>query len=290
MDIGAGRPVDDEGFVAVPGPQASVEEILEFAGTYEAYEFVADDPAQLDALLGGVYRDIAESLEVPEWVRLDLARAVLFLAYRSDYFAGGGGPYEPMFALVERIRTLSGGRVPYRARAGRLPPEKADSSGSRELGEFVDSWEYSTDRMYRWWYERRWSAGPSLCFVGLNPATGDTDGKPRPTLAKVVKWAKREGCSSVVVVNLFAFRSTDPAALFDADVDIVGESNDEVIGRRSREAKITLAAWGAHRLARSRAADVLPLLDKPRCVGVTKSGAPAHPLYVPTSRPLRPYP
>ena len=98
-----------EAWVQVPDPDASVEDVLEFAGTYDAYAFFADQPDQLQRLLGGVYDEIARSLVVPEWVRLD-------------------------------------------------------------------------------------DAGPTLCFVGLNPATGDTDGKPRPTLAKVVNWARREGC------------------------------------------------------------------------------------------------
>lgn len=52
-------------------------------------------------------------------------------------------------------------------------------------GEFVDRSSYSEDKVYRWWYERRWAPGPTLCFVGLNPATGDTDNKPRPTLKRV---------------------------------------------------------------------------------------------------------
>lgn len=291
MKSGTAEGRSDEAWVQVPGPAASVEDVLEFAGTYDAYAFFADQPDQLQRLVGGVYDEIARSLVVPDWVRLDLARAVLFYAYRMDYFAGGGGPYEPMAALVNCIRYLSGGWVMLRTQP--LPTSSGTFSattGSATLGEFEDTWEYSDDRMYRWWYERRWEAGPTLCFVGLNPATGDTDGKPRPTLAKVVNWAGREGCGAVVVVNLFAYRATNPRELFTARLDIVGEGNDEVIRQQSAAASITLAAWGAHRLARPRAADVLPMLKSPQCVGVTKSGAPAHPLYVPSATRLRPYP
>lgn len=277
--------------VPVPTPDASVEDVLEFAGTYNAYEHLANDAGQLERLLGGLYAEISGSSTVPGWVRLDLARALLFYAYRVDYFAGGGGPYEPMFALVDRIRALSGGSVPNRcAGIPVAPDEVVESAGSATIGEFVDSWEYSDDLLYRWWYERRWSDGPCLCFVGLNPATGDTDGKPRPALAKVVGWAKREGCGAVVVVNLFAYRATKPSVLFQADVDIVGSGNDDVIRQRSAAALVTLAAWGAHTGAQSRAAEVLPLLTSPQCAGVTKSGAPSHPLYVPAAQRLRPYP
>ena len=271
--------------VPVPEPGASVQEVLEFARTYNAYEHLADDPGELERLLGGLYGEISRSMTIPGWVRLDLARArSLFYAYRIDYFAGASGPYEPMFELVDRIRVLSGGSVADRRSAtSSMPDRSLASTGSAAIGGFIDSWEYSDDRLYRWWYERRWSAGPSLCFVGLNPATGDTDGKPRPTLAKVVGWAKREGCGAVVVVNLFAFRATKPSALFRAGADIVGPGNDEVIQEHSASSRITLAAWGAHRLARPRAEEVVPLLRSPHCVGVTKSGAPAHPLYVPSA-------
>jgi hypothetical protein len=283
-------PPGDETWVSVPGLGAAVEDLLRFAGTYDAYEFMAAEPDRLASLFGALYDDLTRTLIVPEWVRVDLARAVLFYAYRVDYFSGGGGPYEPMAALVEHIRSLSGGWVPLRSQPAHTPAELVPEPVESPVDEaFVDSWEYSDDRVYRWWYERRWKPGPSLCFVGLNPATGDTDGKPRPTLAKVVKWAKREGCSAVVVVNLFAFRATNPQSLFTAGVDIVGEGNDEVIRQRSSDARITLVAWGAHRLAKGRADEVLPLLQAPRCIGVTKSGAPAHPLYVPSSRPFQPY-
>jgi len=142
---------------------------------------------------------------------------------------------------------------------------------------------------YRWWYERRWALGPTLCFVGLNPSTGDTDGKSRPTLAKVVGWAKREGCGAVVVVNLFAFRATKPDTLFASEIDIVGDRNDASLREQSQRAEMTLAAWGADRRATTRAAKVLPMLNDPKCVGKTKSSAPKHPLYIRSSQPFEDY-
>jgi len=153
-------------------------------------------------------------------------------------------------------------------------------------GEFSDSWEYSKDGVYRWSHERRWSSGPYLCFVGLNPSTGDTDGKPRPTPRKVVGWARREGCGAVAVVNLFAFRATKPDDLFSATVDIVGDRNTDTIRERSAAARTTLAAWGARP---SAGREVTPLLTNPQCVGKTKFGAPKHPLYIAARQPFEPY-
>jgi hypothetical protein len=76
--------------------------------------------------------------------------------------------------------------------------------------EFNDVSKYSDDGLYRWWYERRWALGPGLCWVGLNPSTGDTTGQPRPTVRKVVARAQRAGLS---VVNLFSWRATKPRDL-----------------------------------------------------------------------------
>jgi len=271
--------------VRVPGAGGSIDELLEFAGTYNAYELFAQTPNDLERITKPIYDDIARSGQVPEWIGIDLARAVLFYAYRADHFGGGYGPYEPMRSLVDAIRQMSGGWVERRSGAELSAPPIV-----QQTGEFDDTAEYSADGIYRWWYRRRWADGPTLCFVGLNPATGDTDGKPRPTLGRVVGWAQREGCGSVVAVNLFAYRATKPAELRSAVVDIVGERNDDVIRHESSAAAITLVAWGSHRLAAARASSVLPMLRQPVCVGTTKSGAPSHPLFTPASTRFRPYP
>ena len=143
--------------------------------------------------------------------------------------------------------------------------------------EFVDHAEYSADGVYRWSYERRWAPGATLCWVGLNPGTGDRDSGPRPTLRKVVAWAKREGCAAVSVVNLFSYRSTDPKALRRTHADVVGERTDEAIRAASRAAQVTLVAWGADKVVGRRSAEVLATLDDPVCVGVAKNGEPRHP-------------
>lgn len=275
--------------IIVPPRDAAIETIVEFAGfTYDAYALIAAEPEHLEYLLHPLFEQIRQTLLVPAWVGLDLARALLFYAQRLDYWSGGLDPEEPLRTLVAHIGRISGGQVENRhARATRQ--ERRPVSGSATHGELTDTWEYSRDGAYRWWYERRWAPGPTLCFVGLNPSTGDTDGKPRPTLRKVVGWAKREGCGAVVVVNLFAYRATRPEALFISGVDIVGERNDETITRCSTEAVITLAAWGADKRASNRAAETLDLLRSPQCVGITRSGAPRHPLYVRSSEPFRPY-
>ena len=144
---------------------------------------------------------------------------------------------------------------------------------------------YSEDGLYRWWFERRWGDGDLLCWVGLNPGTGDTDGKARPSLRRVSDRATQWGFDGVLVVNLFAYRSTDPRALARAagDHDIVGTGNDEHIQRASRRCVLTLAAWGARGRLQHRGESVTAMLQRPVCLGLTKHGEPRHPLYVPAS-------
>lgn len=157
--------------------------------------------------------------------------------------------------------------------------------------EHVDTSEYSDDGRYRWWYERRWADGPALCWVGLNPSTGDTSGRPRPTLRKVVARATEAGLSAVIVVNLFSWRATRPSELKGAAArhDIVGERTDEVIAAASERAGLTLAAWGAHGALQGRGRAVAEMLHRPVCLGWTSAGQPRHPLYVAAATPTVPY-
>ena len=118
---------------------------------------------------------------------------------------------------------------------------------------------------------------------------GDRDTGSRPALRRVASWAGREGCAAVVGVNLFSLRSADPTTLEAMNGDIVGDRTDDTIRAASRDARVTLAAWGANKMVRHRSADVLELLDDPLCAGVNKNGEPRHPLYVPAKTPLVPY-
>ncbi len=167
------------------------------------------------------------------------------------------------------------------------PRQLGVSAPANDLG-LADRSEYSDDQVYRWFYERRWGPGGSLCWIGLNPGTGDTDGKKRPTLDKVVRLARSLGLDAVTVVNLFAYRSTDPKALKRSRVDIVGEHNDEAISDAVSAAAMTLAAWGAGGRINGRGAVVAAAHPGMFCLGTTKHGEPRHPLYVPSAlQPVR---
>lgn len=159
------------------------------------------------------------------------------------------------------------------------------------MTEYTDKGEYSDDQLYRWWFERRWGQGPSLCWVGLNPSTGDTTGRPRPTLHRVVQRARAWGLDAVIVVNLFSFRATDPKELvrLAKKMDVVGSRTDDVIADMSERSELTLAAWGARGTLLRRGEVVSRLLDRPLCLGTTSNGEPRQPLYVASGVPAEPY-
>jgi hypothetical protein len=136
--------------------------------------------------------------------------------------------------------------------------------------------------IYRYKLWRTWDGTlPPVTFVMLNPSTADHE-RDDPTIRRCLDFARRWGCGSLRVVNLFALRSPDPAALRTA-ADAVGPENDGTI-LEACGAGLTVAAWGAHPFAVRRVRRVLELLNgagaRLRCLGVTKEGHPRHPLYV----------
>lgn len=144
---------------------------------------------------------------------------------------------------------------------------------------------------YRYSLEREWGLGPRALFVMLNPSTADAE-VDDPTIRRCIAFARREGCGSLEVVNLYALRATDPRELEAATRRLAGRGriNSDAIRRAMhRSSGPWVAAWGAHPLA---AAEVphLPcgFRDRAVCLGKTKGGAPRHPLYVRADAPLVP--
>lgn len=150
---------------------------------------------------------------------------------------------------------------------------------------------------YRYLLRRTWDHNRQRAlFVMLNPSTADADNDD-PTIRSCIRLCRFWGYGSFEVVNLFAFRSTDPNALLDA-ADPVGPRNIDVIEAAANRCDAIICAWGAHKSAtyvqagyRPWGVMVFDLLGNARrpaifCLGTTKSGAPKHPLYIKTGTPL----
>ncbi|MEV8394800.1 MULTISPECIES: DUF1643 domain-containing protein [unclassified Streptomyces] len=136
---------------------------------------------------------------------------------------------------------------------------------------------------YRYRLTREWSDARPATFVMLNPSTADAD-QDDATVRKCTRYAQRWGCGSLVVVNLYAWRATDPRTV-PAGPEAVGPDNNSWLTQTALDALDAdgplVAAWGTH-ASEQRVADVLmlPGMGRLTALSVTRDGHPGHPLYL----------
>lgn len=140
---------------------------------------------------------------------------------------------------------------------------------------------------YRYALWREWDDGaPTVLFIALNPSTADHR-RDDPTIRRCMGFARNWGFGRLVVANLFAYRTSEPARLRLADAPI-GPRNDRWLARLASDASLVLAAWGVHGDYLGRAEQVRSRQPGLHCLGTTTGGSPRHPLYV--RRDARPVP
>lgn len=142
---------------------------------------------------------------------------------------------------------------------------------------------------YRYLLRRTWDFDRMRAlFVMLNPSTADAE-VDDPTIRSCTRLCRSWGYGSFEVVNLFGFRTTDPQKLAVV-TDPIGQDNDRIAGGAANRCDVTICAWGAHKMATGRAAVMKSLMRNKRlavfCLGMTKGGAPKHPLYIKSGTPL----
>ncbi len=151
----------------------------------------------------------------------------------------------------------------------------------------------STDGFYRFRLWRRWAPRNNgqghIVFVMLNPSTADANDDDA-TIRRCIGFAKRWGHGGLEVVNLFAFRATDPKVLRLAPAAATGDpmNLDTVVDVCSKNGPIMLA-WGVNaRHHRDRVVQVethLRRLGRPLyTLGLAKGGQPLHPLRLAASK------
>lgn len=148
------------------------------------------------------------------------------------------------------------------------------------------------DHRYLLW--RRWDRElPTLVIIMLNPSKADAYADDA-TIRRCIGYAVRWGYGAIEVINLFAFRSTNPQTLIYEE-DPVGYDNDMWLIKTCTQAKRVgsevLVAWGrmpdfhSNSPFRRRDRDVLTRLEKLGidvvCLAVTKDGFPKHPVRLP---------
>ena len=151
---------------------------------------------------------------------------------------------------------------------------------------------YSPDEAHRYLLTRTWDpAGPRALFVMLNPSTA-TEVQNDPTVERCERRARRLGFGSFRVVNIFAFRATDPRVMRRAP-DPVGPANDAAIAESALWADRIVCAWGSHGAHLDRGRQVEDLLRRSGRplwhLGLTQAGAPRHPLYIAYDRQPEPW-
>ncbi|WAJ26878.1 DUF1643 domain-containing protein [Antarcticirhabdus aurantiaca] len=138
--------------------------------------------------------------------------------------------------------------------------------------------------------------GRSAAIVMINPSTADAE-EDDHTIRKLYGFASRNDIGRFAVVNKFAFRSKNVAALRHAK-DPVGPLNDTWIAKAVADNDIVIVAWGALvkvppgplRDRWRTVAAIIQALGKPMlCLEACGDGHPCHPLMRAYDTPLVPW-
>ena len=149
---------------------------------------------------------------------------------------------------------------------------------------------FSPDRRYRYMLIRHVGDGDRVClFCMLNPSTADEEVND-PTITRDIGFARAWECGWLIVVNLFAYRATNPADMKSPTVEPVGFLNDHHILQAAALADLRVCAWGSHGSYGGRSKHVKKMLLGQgytlHHLGLTKGGEPKHPLYLPARQEL----
>ena len=134
-----------------------------------------------------------------------------------------------------------------------------------------------------------------LVFIGLNPSTADQY-QDDPTIRRCINFARQFKRCRLIVLNLFAFRATNPGVMMRA-TDPIGPENDATIRRfctpNADRNLLIIVGWGSKGRHLNRDREVLDLIHRAHgkvyCLRLNKDGAPAHPLYLPRDSKPIPY-
>lgn len=163
----------------------------------------------------------------------------------------------------------------------------------------VDSvaiFEDEENQLYRYFLSRQWGVFPPLIVVMLNPSTADAF-KNDPTVQIIEKLANAMGFSGYIVLNMAAFRATEPKDMLN-QADPIGAHNKQVIAstirsvvHRWRTKPSILLAYGNNV---EKIPNGIPYVNSiiQTCseygnllhLEMTKKGHPRHPLYFDTSK------
>ena len=137
----------------------------------------------------------------------------------------------------------------------------------------------SEDEVYRYALWRIWNKSkPYAMFVMLNPSTADSK-EDDPTIRRCINFAQDWGYGGIYVGNLYAYRTPDSKFLTVVS-DPIGPECDRWLDLMKEVSDIRIAGWGNRKLSQGRVDQVIRILGKMHCLGVTQDRNPRHPLYL----------
>ena len=152
---------------------------------------------------------------------------------------------------------------------------------------------FSPCRKYRYYLAQIWDENkPPLYWLMLNPSTADEQIND-PTVEGCEQRARKWGYGGSVVLNIFAWRATDPENLKKC-ANPIGDDNDLWMHKLAvlSQTHDVIAAWGEHGAHENRGQAVLDIFRQKegrlQALIMNQSGAPRHPLYI--KRSVRPTP
>lgn len=126
---------------------------------------------------------------------------------------------------------------------------------------------------------------PVLVVCMLNPSRADAD-RDDPTVLTLIHFAKLWGYGGLRIVNLFAFRTSNPAELFECEARFGPENGryiEDAMAYAAKNGRRLLVAWGNGGNLDDRAewfcsrAHHVHKLDL-ICLGTTRGWMPKHPM------------
>lgn len=164
---------------------------------------------------------------------------------------------------------------------------------THQKGDAASTAVYSDCERYRYALTRVWDdAAERVLFIMLNPSKA-TEVQNDPTVERCERRARTLGFGGFRVTNIFAWRETSPKLLRTAP-EPIGAGNDDALLDGCDWADRIICGWGAHGDHLGRGAEVEALLratGKPlHTLGLTKHGAPRHPLYISYATRPAPWP
>lgn len=155
----------------------------------------------------------------------------------------------------------------------------------------------SVSRQYRYVLWRIWNGEnrPSLkmiAFVGLNPSTADEQ-TDDPTIRRCIGFATDWGYDGIYMINLWAFRATEPKVLKEQTVkEAEGPQNRDWLVKVAERSISVVLAWGSHGNWRGQGKKIFELVAdtvEPFSFGQNAGGEPKHPLYLRKDTPCKPF-